>query len=71
MRVRDLIAAQAAYDRQLHPELRRGQSIYNAAYKLMPDFVNSLDGTDLDPYYVDGRIESFLEACDAAKQPEG
>lgn len=42
------------------PELRYGQVIFNEAYSLWPDFVNTIRGTDDDCFYDDKKIKVFL-----------
>jgi hypothetical protein len=41
--------------------LRRGQSIFNCTYKLLPEISNKLTGSKFDCYYDDTKIESFLK----------
>ncbi len=47
-----------------HPSLRRGQAIYNAAYRDNPA-IAQLAGTEFDPFYSDDKIEAFLEKIGA------
>lgn len=47
-----------------HPQLRFGQAIYNAAYRLNPA-IEKLAGTDVDPFHDDARVEAFLQKIGA------
>lgn len=42
------------------PNLRYGQAIFNEAYSLWPDFVNTIRGTDDDCFYKDEKVKDFL-----------
>ena len=44
-----------------YPTWREGQSLFNAAYKLYPEFANSVRGTDTDCFYRSDKIKSFLD----------
>lgn len=41
--------------------LRKGQSIYNAAYDTFPTFVKELNGTEFDCFYDDEKVDIFLD----------
>lgn len=41
-------------------ELRKGQAIYNYAFERFPDVVDKMDPR-YDCFYIDARIEIFLE----------
>lgn len=41
---------------------RLGQSIFNATYRLFPSAAIEFQGTDLDPYFHDDRVDSFLSS---------
>lgn len=43
------------------PNLRYGQAIFNEAYSLWPDFVNTLRGTNDDCFYDDEKVKDFLK----------
>lgn len=40
--------------------IRYGQAIFNVAYKMYPNAVNKLRGTDLDCFYQDEKLTNFL-----------
>lgn len=42
------------------PRIRLGQSLFNATHELRPDLANKVRGSDLDPFYNDGRAGAFL-----------
>ena len=41
--------------------MRRGQSLYNHLHDINPELANSINNTELDPFYVQSRIPTFLE----------
>lgn len=41
--------------------LRFGQALYNIVYSEFPEIVSQVQGTELDPFYDDSNIESFLD----------
>ena len=41
--------------------IRKGQSIFNEVHQLFPDEVNSITGTVYDCFYLDSKIDLFLE----------
>lgn len=43
---------------------RYGQAIFNVAYKMYPNAVNKLRGTDLDCFYQDEKVDKFLNALE-------
>ena len=43
-------------------QIRYGQAIFNTAYKMYPDAVDKLRGTDLDCFYRDEKVDKFLDA---------
>jgi hypothetical protein len=48
------------YTQDLNPEWRRGQTHFNALYKLNPGLADYIRGTAIDPFYRDDAIQSFL-----------
>lgn len=46
-------------------ELRRGQAAFNLMEDLQPEFAESIRGTEIDPYYDDGKLDSFFGAAQA------
>jgi hypothetical protein len=44
--------------------IRYGQAIFNVAYKMYPNAVNKLRGTDLDCFYQDEKVDKFLNALE-------
>lgn len=51
-----------AHELKNHPSLRRGQAHWNVANGLWPQLTDSLHGTNVDPFYDDGRIGEFVIA---------
>ncbi len=45
-----------------YAEWRPGQAVFNAAYALFPNEANALRGSDVDPFYLDDRIDAFLNS---------
>lgn len=43
------------------PDLRRGQAAYETLWKWDLRLASKVDGSEIDPYYVDERIPDFLE----------
>lgn len=41
--------------------LRKGQSIYNAACDMFPAFTKELNGTEFDCFYDDEKVDIFLD----------
>lgn len=50
--------------RHEHPDERYGQAVYNIMLAYRFNQVRVLAGTDLDPFYDDGKVEAFLEHLD-------
>ena len=48
-------------NRQANGE-RYGQAVFNSAYGLFPNEVGEMVATELDPFYNDGRVKSFIAA---------
>ena len=46
-------------------ELRRGQFAFNLMEDLQPEFAESIRGTELDPFYDDGKLDNFFGAAHA------
>lgn len=44
--------------------IRYGQAIFNVTYKMYPNAVNKLRGTDLDCFYQDEKVDKFLNALE-------
>lgn len=44
--------------------IRYGQAIFNIAYKMYPDVVNNLRGTDFDCFYRDENVDKFFNALE-------
>ena len=44
----------------LFPSWRKGQAYFNYLYQLHPDVANEIRGTEYDPFYLNSRIEKFL-----------
>ena len=44
-----------------YPCLRTGQSLMNVLYKVQPEIYTQVMNTELDPFYVEGRVENFLK----------
>lgn len=42
--------------------MRKGQALFNAAVSVIPELVEELVGTEVDPFYDDSRISAFLTA---------
>lgn len=42
-------------------ELRLGQIMYNTLHGMYPDIAAEIAATEFDPFYVDSRIQKFLE----------
>jgi hypothetical protein len=47
--------------RLLHPEWRLGQAYFNFLAQDYPELAKEIAGTDIDPFYVDDRINDFLK----------
>ena len=58
----------AEHYKQTCPSWRWGQCIFNAFYKYFPEDANKLQGTELDCFYLDSRVEAFLEHFNLAKE---
>jgi hypothetical protein len=44
------------------PSLRYGQAVFNVAYRIWPDAVDTLRGSyEFDPFYNSGRVPVFLD----------
>lgn len=46
---------------QRHPAFRRGQVAFELAYEINSDLADSVRGTELDPFYIDARLDDFAE----------
>lgn len=46
---------------KINTEIRYGQAIFNAAYKLFPNATNELRNTEYNCFYDDDRVNIFLE----------
>ena len=57
----------AGRTRSENPDLRHGQSLFNALHDLRPDLANKVRGTALDPFYGDHVIPEFLSRVDKAE----
>ena len=44
----------------LFPSWRKGQAYFNYLYQLHPDVADEIRGTEYDPFYLNSRIEKFL-----------
>lgn len=46
-----------------HPDWRYGQTVFNVLYYdgFDPEYANEIRGTDLDPFYNDGRADALLD----------
>ena len=44
--------------------LRIGQCYMNVLYDIDPTLYREITGTQVDPFYVDDRIEAFLRFCE-------
>lgn len=44
----------------LNPAIRKGQAYMNALYVVAPEVYDEITGTEFDCFYVDARIEAFL-----------
>ena len=53
-RVTDLMLAMC-------PEMRKGQCLFNALYKLYPEIANDIRGTDNDCFYDDSKISNLFK----------
>lgn len=40
--------------------LRKGQWLFNELYKMYPNFINTIRGSEYDPFYDDNRINKFI-----------
>lgn len=49
-----------AYLKNVSQGLRKGQSIFNAVHEVDSETANELRATDIDCYYFDDRIDSFM-----------
>lgn len=49
------------------PQLRYGQAMFNEAYSMWPEFVNTIRGTDDDCFYRDDKVKAFLSHFEVAK----
>lgn len=47
---------------------RWGQCIFNAFYKYFPEDTNKLQGTEIDCFYLDSRVEAFLDHFNFVKE---
>ena len=47
-----------------YPQLRKGQTYFNVAYKMWPEETNRIRGTNDDCFYDDSRIENFMKHFD-------
>ena len=47
--------------RRANPQWRYGQVVFNAAYEVYPERVDSTRGSKVDPFYNDNRVKEFLE----------
>jgi len=45
---------------QRNSSLRRGQALFNAFAELNPEKADRIRGTDIDPFFNNGRIRAFL-----------
>lgn len=56
------IYKEAIDTRKNYPYLRKGQCVYNAFAKHLSneEWFNSITATDIDPFYNDDKIDSFL-----------
>lgn len=44
-----------------HRDLRPGQAYYNALWASQPELAEIVRGSEVDPYYHNGRLPDFLE----------
>jgi hypothetical protein len=49
------------------PQLRYGQAMFNEAYSMWHEFVNTIRGTNDDCFYQDSKVEAFLSHFEVAK----
>lgn len=47
--------------REIYPEWRYGQAVFNTCHSLFPKIADNLRGTKYDPFYDDTRVDSFLD----------
>lgn len=45
-------------------ELRAGQYIFNTLYLVRPDLADKIVATDIDPFYLDSRLNAFWTFLD-------
>ena len=43
---------------------RKGQTLFNALYRVRPELADRYRGSDIDPFYRDDRIGEFLRAVE-------
>jgi hypothetical protein len=60
-RINDPVFWEAVRNRQANGH-RYGQAVFNTAVEFFPKEVRQLNGTDVDPFYNDGRVKDFLVA---------
>ena len=51
----------------LFPAWRKGQAYFNYLYQLHPDVANEIRGTEYDPFYLNSRIDKFLNKISECK----
>lgn len=47
------------------PPLREGQCYFNTLYEVNPELANEIRGTNIDPFYLDSRIDAFVDFLDS------
>ena len=63
--LRAQVEALAGMARKDHPNLRLGQSLFNALNDINPTLANGVRSKELDPFYNDDRALSFLAWLDS------
>lgn len=59
--IREKVLRLAGVKQQLNPGWRWGQTVFNTCYELYPSLADKIRSTKYDPFYDDGKVESFLE----------
>ncbi len=52
--------------RAAHPEWREGQAFFNTLQVMRPDLGQSVVGSAIDPFHLDGNLRPFLDWLDDA-----
>ena len=45
-----------------NPDLRIGQAVFNLAFELFPEWAEMIRSSDVDPFFLDEKVEDFLKS---------